>query len=117
MKKKENDRGGMMGIMEKCYKKDPDTPSREIADEIILVPIRRKLADVNAIYLLQDDVSLRIWELIDGWRKVSEIIEIINNEFDVNPVQAQKDIVEFFVQMEEIGGIIKEVKKGEKPAE
>ena len=98
-----------MDLMKKCYKKDPETPSREIADEIILVPIRRKLADVNAIYLLQDEVSLRIWELIDGRRIVNDIIDIIRKEFDVDPKQAQEDIVEFFSQMEEIGGIIKEV--------
>lgn len=106
-----------MNFLERCFQKDPDTPSREIAEEIILVPIRQKLADVNAIYLLQDDVSLRIWELIDGRRKVGEITEIICQEFDVNSDQVQRDIVEFFGQMEEIGGIIKEVSKVKKSTE
>ena len=99
-------------MLEKCYQKDPGTPSREIAEEIILVPIRRKLADVNAIYLLQDQVSLRIWELIDGQKKVKEIIELIGKEFEVNLEQAQIDILEFFSQLEKIGGIIKEVNLG-----
>jgi len=114
---KKNNGEKKMDFLERCFQKDPDTPSREIADEIILVPIRQKLADVNAIYLLQDDVSLRIWELIDGRRKVREIAEIICKEFDVNPDQAKNDTVEFFGQMEEIGGIIKEVSKVEKSAE
>ncbi|MFB0564681.1 MAG: PqqD family protein [Candidatus Aminicenantaceae bacterium] len=111
----ENNGGEKMDFLEKCYQKDPDTPSRKIADEIILVPIRRKLADVDSIYLLRENVTLRIWELIDGLRSVREIIEIIQKEFDVSAEQAQMDIVEFFKQLEKIGGIIREVSKGEKP--
>ncbi len=57
-------------MQEKSYQKDPNIVSREIDDEVILVPIKKKLADVNAIYLLQDDVSCRIWALIDGKRSV-----------------------------------------------
>lgn len=62
-----------MNYLEKCFEKDPNIPTRVIDDEVILVPIKRKLADVGAIYLLRDDVSARIWELIDGKRKVKEI--------------------------------------------
>ena len=97
-----------MNMLERCFRKDPETPSREIAEEIILVPLKRKLADVNAIYLLQDDVALRIWGLIDGKKKVAEIVDVIVNEFDVNPQKASEDIVEFFRQLEQIGGIIQE---------
>lgn len=96
-------------MLEKHYKKDPDIVSRKIADEVILVPIRRKLADVSSIYLLRDDVSIRIWELIDGNRKVSQIKEIICSEFEVDPNQAEEDIIEFLKQLEKIRGILTEV--------
>ena len=94
--------------MEKRYKKHPDIVSRKIADEVILVPVMQKLADVNSIYLLRDDVSARIWELIDGKRKVSQIKEIICKEFEVDPNQAEEDLMEFVEQLEKIGGIITE---------
>ena len=102
-----------MEFLEKCYQKDPDTPSREIADEIILVPVKRRLADVDSIYLLKDEVAVRIWELLDGHRKVKDIITLICNEYDINSEQAEKDISEFLNQMESIGGLIEEVKKRE----
>lgn len=96
----------MKDMKDKSYQKDPNIVSRKIDDEVILVPIKRKLADVNAIYLLQDDVSVRIWELIDGKRPVREIKEIISREFEVDPKQAEDDLTEFLEQLEKIGGII-----------
>jgi hypothetical protein len=98
-----------MNYLEKIYSKSDSIVSRKIADEFILVPIRRKLADVNSIYLLQDDVSVRIWKLIDGQRPVGKIKKIICEEFDVSPEQAQSDLVEFLKQLEKIGEIIGEV--------
>lgn len=92
-------------MQKKSYQKDPNIVSRKIDDEVILVPIKRKLADVNAIYLLKDDVSVRIWELIDGKRSVGEIKEIISREFEVDPKQAEDDLIEFLEQLEKIGGI------------
>lgn len=95
-----------MKMQKKSYQKDPNIVSRMIGDEIILIPIKQKLADVNAMYLLRDDVSVRIWELIDGRRNIREIEDIISNEFEVDPEQAKKDISKFLKQLEKIGGVI-----------
>ncbi|MCJ7580790.1 MAG: PqqD family protein [Candidatus Aminicenantes bacterium] len=97
-----------MEFLEKCYQKDSDTPFREIADEIILVPVKRKVADVDSIYLLKDEVAVRIWKLLDGRRKVGDIVKNICEEFEVTCEQAKKDISEFLNQMESIGSLIKE---------
>ena len=95
-----------MITMDKIYKKDPNIVFRKIADECILVPIKKKLADVNSIYLLRDDVSIRIWELIDGQKKVRQIREIICKEFKVDSKQAQEDLIEFLKDLEKIGNIL-----------
>ncbi len=95
-------------MQKKCYQKEPNIVSRKIGDEVILVPIKRKLANVNAIYLLQDDVSIRIWELIDGRRKVHEIIDIICAEFEVDQQEAEDDLIKFLKQLIKAGGIMTE---------
>lgn len=95
-----------MKMKKESYQKDPNIVSRVIDGEIILIPIKQKLADVNAMYLLRDDVSVRIWELIDGRKNIREIGDIISNEFEVGPEQAKKDITEFLKQLEKIGGVI-----------
>jgi len=97
---------------DRSYRKDPNIVSRKIVDEVILVPIKRKLPDVNAIYLLRDEVSERIWNLIDGKKSVDGIKKIICEEFKVEPEKAEKDLFEFLKQLEEIGGI-EQVKKSE----
>ena len=98
-----------MTPLNSVYQKNPDIVSRKIADEVILVPIKRKLASINAMYLLRDDVSIRIWELIDGQRSAQQIRNIICKEFKVDSKQAEGDIIKFLEQLEKIEAIIIEV--------
>ena len=95
-----------MAPLKSVYQKDSNIVSRKIADEVVLVPIKRKLASVNAMYLLRDDVSIRIWELIDGQRNIQQIKNIICKEFKVNSRQAEEDIAKFLGQLEKIEAII-----------
>ena len=94
-----------MNYLEKCYQKDPNMVSRKIADEFILVPIRQNVGDLESIYTL-NETGARIWELIDGKNKVKEIKEKLIKEFEVTPEEAEKDIIEHLMQLEEIKAII-----------
>lgn len=93
-----------MDYLERCYEKDPSIVHRNIAGEAILVPIRQNVADLESIYTL-DEVAARIWELIDGQRRVEEIRDAIVEEYEVSPDVAEADLVEFVQQLEEIGGV------------
>ncbi len=90
--------------LEKRFAKDPSIVSRKIADEFILVPIRQKVGDVESIYTM-DEVASRIWELIDGEKRVEEIREAIVGEFEVSPEEAEVDLIKFLQQLEEIGAV------------
>jgi hypothetical protein len=91
-------------FLEKRFNKDPDFVYRRIADECILVPIRRQVADLNYIYVL-NPVADRIWELIDGERRVTDIQAQIAAEFEASPQEVGQDLEEFLAQLTEIGGI------------
>src|SRR3990167_6390319 len=93
-----------MDFLERCYQKDQAVVSRKIADEVILVPIRKNVGDLESIYTL-DEVGARIWELIDGKRKVKEIKDILISEFDAQEDMVISDIKDFISQLEGIGGI------------
>jgi len=88
----------------KIYAKNPDIVFRKIADEVILVPIRHSVGNLDSIYTL-NEVSARIWELIDGKRTMKDIKEIILQEFDVTNEEAEKDLIQFLQQLEKIEGI------------
>jgi hypothetical protein len=91
-------------FLEKRFNKDPNFVYRRIADECILVPIRRQVADLNYIYVL-NPVADRIWELIDGERRVTDIQAQIAAEFEASPQEVGQDLEEFLAQLTEIGGI------------
>lgn len=93
-----------MDFLEQCYRKDDSVVSRKIADEVILVPIRKNVGDLESIYTF-DEVGARIWELIDGKRKLAEIKDILLSEFDVAEVTLVTDMQNFISQVEGIGGI------------
>lgn len=93
-----------MNCLNRRYKKNPDIVFRKIANEYILVPIRQNVGDIESIYAL-NEAGARIWELIDGEKRVSEIKEIITKEFDVAHEQAEADMFKFLNQLETVGGI------------
>jgi len=93
-----------MDIWNKRYKKDPNIVCRKIANEVILVPIRHNVGDLESIYTL-NEVAARIWELIDGKRNMGEIRDTIVEEFEVTPQEAEKDLVEHLQQLEKIKAI------------
>jgi hypothetical protein len=95
----------------RIYRKNSDIVARKIVDEMILVPVRRRVGDVESLYTL-NEVGARIWELIDGKREVREIRNLLLREFEANEVQIDADLLEFLGQLSEIGAIT-EASRGE----
>lgn len=89
------------------YVKDPSIVYREIAGEAILVPIRRNVADMDSVYML-DSVGVDIWNLIDGERTLPDILDALLREYDVEAEVLSKDLDEFIEQLES-AGVIKAV--------
>jgi len=94
-----------MDFLNRIYKKSDAIVFRKIADEYILVPIRKNVGDLESIYTL-NETGACIWELVDGKTKISEIKERLIEEFEVTPEEAEKDIVEYLQQLKEIKAVI-----------
>jgi hypothetical protein len=75
---------------------------RRIAGEDLLVPIRRQVADLRAIYALAGS-GARIWELLDGTRTLGEVRDAIVERFEVGPEEAWADLCAFVLRLEESG--------------
>jgi hypothetical protein len=92
------------GYNSKCFAKSESIVSRAIAGEVILVPIRKTAAEVDGVYTL-NEVAARIWELLDGERTVEDIRGCIVDEFDVSAADAERDLVEFLMQLQKVGAV------------
>jgi hypothetical protein len=88
------------------YKKSEFFVFRKIADECLLVPIGRNVADLESIFTL-NEVASRIWELIDGKTDAQQIKDKIAEEFEVTAEKAEKDLKQYLRQLEKIKAISK----------
>ena len=93
-----------MDELGKCYQKDSSIVSRVVEDEVILVPIRQSVGDLESIYTL-NEVGARIWDLIDGKKNVKQIAGQIVQEFDVSSKQSKEDALNFVHQLQEVGAV------------
>jgi hypothetical protein len=90
-----------MDDLDVCYEKDPNVVYREIAEERILVPIRKKVADMASIYVL-NETGARIWDLMDGQRSLAEIRDVLVEEYDVEPQTAAEDLIQMVGELHEL---------------
>ncbi len=86
------------------YEQDPSIVSREIAGEVILVPIRNKVGDLSSIYTL-NETGARIWSLLDGERTLAEVRDAMVAEFEVEAGEMEADLVALVEGLERIQAI------------
>jgi hypothetical protein len=72
--------------------------TRKTGNEYILVPITDNIADMNSVYTLNETGAF-IWEKFDGKRNLEEIILALTNEYDIDPVSAESDVLSFVENM------------------
>jgi hypothetical protein len=101
MKKSKKD----MNMLTKCFIKDADCVTREIAGETIIVPVRHNVGDLDSIYTL-NEIGTMIWQLIDCKNSINQIIEGICMAYDVSPEIAEKDTIDFLNTLK-ISGLIR----------
>ena len=79
-----------------------DFVTRRIAGETLIVPIRGRVGDLDAIYTL-NEMGTVIWELIDGRKDVRQIVEAVSNGYEVVAADAENDTVGFLEALQAAG--------------
>ena len=80
------------------YRKKENVVSRRIAGEILLVPIRGNLANMERLYVL-DEVGEQIWADLDGKKNLEDIRDRICGKFEVDQERAKSDIEEYISKL------------------
>jgi hypothetical protein len=91
----------------KCFSRENDCVTREIAGETIIVPIRNRVGDLDSIFTL-NEVGTMIWQLLDGRTNTHQIAEAVQQAYDVKQEEAIRDIVDFLESLK-TAGLIKEL--------
>jgi Coenzyme PQQ synthesis protein D (PqqD) len=74
--------------------RNQEVVSRKIEGELIIVPIRSGVGDLNSLYTL-NPVGSVLWEFMTESHTVGEMVQRICDEFEVTKTQAEKDIENF----------------------
>jgi Coenzyme PQQ synthesis protein D (PqqD) len=75
-------------------KKTDGFVSRTIAGDVIIVPVRGGVGDLDAIFTL-NSVGATIWKLIDGQTSSDALAAAIAREYQVSEATARDDVAEF----------------------
>jgi CTP synthase (UTP-ammonia lyase) len=68
--------------------------SRTIADDVIIVPVRGGVGDLEAIFTL-NAVGASIWKLIDGRTSLQALAVALSREYEVSEAAAAADVQDF----------------------
>ena len=91
--------------LQKKYKRNENFVYRKIQDETILVPIKDNVGDMGSIYNL-NEVAAFVWEQLDGEKTLLDVRNMIVEEFEVSPEQAQADLCDFVSQLKEVNAMV-----------
>jgi capsid portal protein len=87
------------------FTRSTDVVYRKIAEETLLVPIRRRIDDKEDSIFQLKGVGSRIWELIDGEKTVEAIAEQMQKEFDAAQEVIDRDLRQFLHRLLALGMI------------
>jgi len=82
------------------FVRNRDVVSRQIEGELIIVPVRRGVANMNSLYTL-NPVGSVLWNFMAEDHSIPEMVQRVCDEFEVPAVQARKDIQAFLDSMVE----------------
>lgn len=100
-----NRSGGLLNAEEKVIR-NSNFIFRKIVDEMVLIPYKQDVADLNAIFTL-NDLGAFIWEKLEQPSTRAELEQVIYTEYDVDLSTIKQDLEVFLDEMAEIGAISK----------
>jgi hypothetical protein len=99
MQQSESEQRDRTGI---CFTKKGDFVSRAIAGEMVVVPVKGQVGDLDAIYNM-NEVGAFIWNRIDGRSTVRQIVEAVGAEFEAASVDVEEDALQFIAALQAAG--------------
>jgi hypothetical protein len=90
---------------QKRFVKDPSLVAQQVIDETVLVPVQpAKPGQTQPCYVMNATAGAA-WELIDGQRRVVDIVDQLAGEYQIAPAQIESDLIALFQHLETIGAV------------
>ena len=86
--------------MDSIYGRSPKIVARKTGEEYILVPVSDNIADMKSVFTMNSTGAF-IWEVMDGKTAVSEIVTLVQKEFEVDEKTASDDVITFLGELKD----------------
>ncbi len=96
----------MMVDINKCYRISENVVAREIEGELIIVPLRNGVGNLDAEMFALNATGVDIWNKLDGKRTLDHIINLLSGKYDMPYDQIRGDILELFETLLEKGLVV-----------
>ena len=83
-------------------KKSSNVVSRVVADEAIVVPIRRGVADMDSIFTF-NEAGTTLWNMIEAKCSAAEMSEFLRKEYGLTAERAAADTERFIADLATAG--------------
>jgi Coenzyme PQQ synthesis protein D (PqqD) len=80
------------------FVRNKEVVARQIEGELVIVPIRSGVGDLNSLYTL-NQVGSVLWDFMNEGHTIEEMVSRICDEFEVTSSKAQSDIQNFLDAM------------------
>ncbi len=89
-------------IPDRTIQKSRNVVSRVVADEAIVVPIRRGAADMDSIYTF-NEAGTTLWAMIEANRSATDLAAYLQSEYGLSAENAAADTEKFLADLSEAG--------------
>jgi hypothetical protein len=94
-------------MLDMIYVQNEGLITRNIAGETLIVPLRNRVGDLDAIFTL-NETGVRVWALLDGQTNVAQIAETISQEYEIDTESARHDVAELLGDLA-TAGLVRQV--------
>ncbi|MCG6885600.1 MAG: PqqD family protein [Proteobacteria bacterium] len=92
----------MTSVFDQQVKISPEVLSQEVDGEIVLLDLQ------SENYFGLDEVGARTWQLMQDHQELRQIVDILQNEYDVSAKQLESDIEGLLDKLVEAGLVMLE---------
>jgi len=86
----------------RTFQRSRNVVSRVVADEAIVVPIRRGAADMDSIYTF-NEAGTTLWAMIEANQSAADLISYLQSEYGLSAENAAADTEKFLADLSEAG--------------
>jgi len=85
--------------IQSLYKLKSKFVAREVGNELIIVPLSGNVAQMNALFTLNETGKF-IWDNAADSNAIDDMVKLMTDEFDIDSQTARKDIEAFLQKLE-----------------